>query len=47
MTSFGSQFDFIDVTYHIEHCNVATKRGNFIFTTFVLLKGVSAHDGFL
>ena len=47
LTSFGSQFDFNDITYHIGHCNVDTRRGNVIFTTFVRLKGVSAHDGFL
>ena len=33
MTSFGSQFDFNDVTYHIGHCNVDTRRCNVVFTT--------------
>ena len=47
MTSFGRQFDFNDVTYHIGHCNVDTRRGNVVFTTFVYKKRVSAHDGFL
>ena len=47
MTSFGRQFDFNDVTYHIGHCNVDTRRGNVVFTTFVRSKRVSAHDGFL
>ena len=47
MTSFGRQFDFNDVTYHIGHSNVDTRRGNVVFTTFVRSKRVSAHDGFL
>ena len=33
VTSFGSQFDFNDVTYHIGHCNVDTRRCNVVFTT--------------
>ena len=33
MTSFGSQFDFNDVTYHIGHCNIDTRRCNVVFTT--------------
>ena len=33
MTSFGSQFDFNDVTYYIGHCNVDTRRCNVVFTT--------------
>ena len=47
VTSFGSQFDFNDVTYHIEYCNVDTRRCNVVFTTIVRSKCVSAHDGFL
>ena len=47
VTSFGRQFDFNDVTYHIGHCNVDTRQGNVVFTTFVRSKRVSAHDGFL
>ena len=47
MTSFGRQFDFNDVTYHIGNCNVDTRRGNVVFTTFLRYKRVSAHDGFL
>ena len=47
MTSFGRQFDFNDVTYHIGHCNVDTRRGNVVLTIFVRSKRVSAHDGFL
>ena len=47
VASFGRQFDFNDVTYHIGHCNVDTRPGNVVFTTFVRSKGVSAHDGFL
>ena len=47
MTSFGRQFDFNDVTYHIGHCNVDTRRDDVVLTTFVRSKGVSAHDGFL
>ena len=47
MTSIGSQFDFNDVTYHIGHCNVDTRRCNVVFTTFVRSKRVSAHDEFL
>ena len=26
MTSFGRQFGYNDVTYHIGHCNVDTRR---------------------
>ena len=33
VTSFGRQFDFYDVTYHIRHCNVDNSRGNVVFTT--------------
>ena len=33
MTSFGSQFDFNDVTYYIGHCNVDTRHCNVVFTT--------------
>ena len=47
VTSFGRQFDFNDVTYHIGHCNADTRRSNVVFTIFVRSKGVSAHDGFL
>ena len=32
MTSFGSQFDFNDVTYHIGHCNVDNRRCNVVST---------------
>ena len=47
MTSIGSQFDFNDVTYHIGHCNVDTRRCNVVFTIFVRSKRVSANDEFL
>ena len=47
MKSFGRQFDFNDGTYPIGHCNVDTRRGNVVFTTFVRSKRVSANDGFL
>ena len=40
VTSFGRQFDFNDVTYHIGHCNVDTRRGNVVFTTSVRSKRV-------
>ena len=46
-TDWRDVFYFNDVTYHIGHCNVDTRRGNVVFTTYVCLKGVSAHDGFL
>ena len=47
MTSFGRQFDFNDVTYHIGLCNATLDGVTSFFTTFVRSKGVSAHDGFL
>ena len=33
MTSFGRQFDFHDVIYHIQSCNVDNRRRNVISTT--------------
>ena len=32
MTSFGRQFDFHDVIYHIQHCNVDNRRRNVVLT---------------
>ena len=47
MTSFGSQFDFNDVTYHIGHCNVDNRRCNVVSTIPVRSKRVSAQSGFI
>ena len=33
MTSFGRQFDFHDVIYHIRHCNVDNRWRNAVFTS--------------
>ena len=33
VTSFGCQFEFHDVIYHIPHCNADNRRCNVVFTT--------------
>ena len=33
MSLFGRQFDFHDVIYHVQPCNVDNRQHNIVFTT--------------